>query len=317
MSERALALRSQSATGFRLACPRCKRPFPSGVDAARCSACELRFARDGGVWHLLPPERELALRRFVGEYREVRRREGWGSGGPAYYRALPFRDLTGRFERIWRIRAAGFRALIRRVVRPLEAERGRPLAILDLGAGNGWLSHRLAQRGHRVAAVDLSDDPRDGLGAYVHYGTAFTPVQADFDHLPFAEAEADLVVFNASLHYSPDCGATLAEALRVLRGGGRLVVMDTPFYRSAESGARMVDEQHAAFLAAHGFPSDAGGGAGFLTFRRAATLLAALHLRLRIVRPSSYWPMAAASLAGRLAGRRETSVFPLVVGARP
>ncbi|MBZ5587484.1 MAG: class I SAM-dependent methyltransferase [Acidobacteriia bacterium] len=317
MSESATVLSLGTPAEFRLACPRCRQPFPCGVDLLRCPACELRFACDGGVWHLLPPERELALRRFVTEYREVRRHEGWGSRGPAYYRALPFRDLTGRFEKIWRIRAASFTTLIHQVLRPMETHRERPLAILDVGAGNGWLSHRLSERGHRLAAVDLSDDARDGLGAHVHYPTAFTKVLADFDHLPFADQQADLVVFNAALHYSPDCTATLAEALRVLRRGGRLVVMDTPFYRTAESGARMVHERQEAFLAAHGFPADACGGEGFLTYRRLAKLAAVLGVRFRLLHPSPFWSMAVASLVEQLAGRRETAVFPLVVGARP
>jgi SAM-dependent methyltransferase len=314
VSETALALNLQQPAEFRLACPKCRQPFPPAVDLLRCPACELRFSRDGGVWHLLAPERELALRRFVTEYRDVRRHEGWGSRGPAYYRALPFRDLTGRFEEIWRIRAASFATLLRRVVRPMEEQLERPFAVLDVGAGNGWLSHRLSELGHRLAAVDLSDDARDGLGAHVHYPTSFTAVLADFDHLPFADRQADLVVFNAALHYSPDCGATLAEALRVLRPGGQFVVMDTPFYRNATSGARMVRDRQEAFLAAHGFPSDAAGSEGFLTHRRLASLAHALGVRFRCLRPSKFWPMAATSLAGQLAGRRETATFPVLVG---
>ncbi len=316
MSESAFNLVEQEPGDFALACPRCRRSLPPAADAVRCPACALRFERERGIWGFLPPDRELALRRFIAEYREVRRREGWGSPGPAYYHALPFRDLSGRFAETWRIRAASFQALLQRVVAPLEETVGRPLVVLDLGAGNGWLSHRLAERGHRLAAVDLCDDARDGLGAHVHYPTSFVPVLADFDHLPFAEHQADLVVFNAALHYSPDIAVTLSEALRVLREAGLLAIMDSPTYHDAESGRKMILEREQAFVEAHGFPSNAIASEGFLTYDRLETLTGAVGVHWRLIRPATFWPMAVAGLVARLAGHRETAAFPLVVGQR-
>jgi SAM-dependent methyltransferase len=316
VSESAFALNVDTPTEFRLACPRCRQPFPSGRDLLRCPACELRFSRDGGIWHLLPPERELALRRFVTEYREVRHREGWGSRGPAYFRALPFVDLTGRFEEIWRIRAASYATLVQRVLRPIELQTQTPLSVLDLGAGNSWLSHRLSERGHRLAAVDLCDDARDGLGAHVHYPTVFTSVVADFDHLPFGGRQADIVVFNAALHYSPDLVVTLAEALRVLGDTGHLVIMDSPIYHDAVSGARMVREREHAFIRDHGFPSNAVASEGFLTHRRLRELATDLGLRFRLLRPLRWWPMRGHSLLATMRGQRERATFPVIVGRR-
>src|SRR5690242_17370301 len=105
----------------------------------------------------------MGVAQFAREYRAVRRAEGWGSADPSYYRALPYRDLTGRFPEIWRMRARSFDVFVLEVLRPLEQRRG-VLDVADLGAGSAWLSHRLAQRGHHVIAVDLLDDPFDGLG---------------------------------------------------------------------------------------------------------------------------------------------------------
>src|SRR5437588_10167248 len=98
----------------------------------------------------------MAVAQFTREYTTVRRAEGWGSTDRAYYQALPVTDLTGRFERIWRIRAKSYATLVTRVVEPLEQQK--TLGIIDLGAGNGWLSNRLAERGHSVTAIDLSED---------------------------------------------------------------------------------------------------------------------------------------------------------------
>ncbi len=314
MFESAFTLVDRAPGHFALACPRCRRRLSATAALARCPDCALRFTRERGIWRFLPPERELALRRFIAEYREVRRRERWGSPGPAYYHALPFRDLSGRFVETWRIRAASFQALLQRVVAPLEEAERRPLAVLDLGAGNGWLSHRLAERGHRLAAVDLCDDERDGLGAHVHYPTSFMPVLADFDHLPFADRQADLVVFNAALHYSEDVARTLAEAVRVLRQAGLLVVVDSPIYHDAESGRTMLAERERAFTRDHGFPSNAIANEGFLTYRRLEGLTAEVGVRWRLVRPATFWPMAVAGIVARLAGHRETATLPLIVG---
>src|SRR5438093_8459185 len=103
----------------------------------------------------------MAVAQFTREYTTVRRAEGWGSADRAYYQALPFVDLTGRFPAIWRIRARSYATFVSQVVEPME--RRGTLRILDLGAGNGWLSNRLTQRGYSVTAIDLLDASLDGL----------------------------------------------------------------------------------------------------------------------------------------------------------
>src|SRR5262245_32323667 len=117
----------------------------------------------------------MAVAQFTREYSTVRRAEGWGSTDGAYYRALPFTDLSGRFPGIWRIRARSFLTFLVRVLIPIEQQQHR-LRIVDAGAGCGWLSSRLAHRGHEVLAIDLLTDPLDGLGARRHYSDSFGAV---------------------------------------------------------------------------------------------------------------------------------------------
>src|ERR1700727_2480115 len=105
--------------------------------------------------------------RFVEDYLRIRRTEGRGSDDPEYYFALPFRDLSGALNAQWVMRGRTYRYFERKILAPME--RGRPLDVLDVGAGCGWLSYRLALRGHRPVAVDLLSDRRDGLGAARHY----------------------------------------------------------------------------------------------------------------------------------------------------
>ena len=258
----------------------------------------------------------MALAQFAREYRTVRRAEGWGSLDGAYYRALPFKDLTGRFPTIWRIRARTYQTFIGRVLEPLERQVSRSLRVLDVGAGSGWLAHRLALRGHSVIAVDLLDDPLDGLGARKHYPAAagFAAVLAEYDRLPLGCHHIDLVVFNASLHYSTDYAATLRETLRVLRRHGTLVILDSPTYVDPTSGARMVQERQKRFLAAYGFASDALQSEHFLTPARLQALASDLGLEWRVYPTRLDWCSALGRAIGGLRARREPARFPVIVG---
>lgn len=296
------------------ACPSCRAALePRGPDELRCPADGLSFTREGGIWRMLLPERRAELETFIREYERVREGEGRGSPGADFYRALPYRDLSGRWSADWRIRAAGFDALVRQVIQPWEERAVRPLSVLDLGAGNGWLSSRLAQRGHRAWAVDLLVNEKDGLGCRRFYEADFTPVQAEFDRLPFPDAFADLVVFNASFHYSARYEQTLAEAARALRAGGTIAVLDSPVYRDPGSGRRMVEERERQFLAAYGFASNSLGSENFLTYRRLDELASWLGLRMRRITPEYGLGWAWRQVKARLLARREAAKFHLVI----
>jgi len=256
----------------------------------------------------------VALAQFVREYRTVRRAEGWGATEAAYYRALPYRDLTGRFPEIWRIRARSYETFVRMVLRPLE--RGT-LKILDIGAGNGWLAHRLAQRGHWVLATDVLDDPLDGLRATRHYPHAnLRPVLADFDHLPLASADLDMAIFNASLHYSTEYCRTLREALRVLGRRGTLVILDSPMYSDPTSGERMVQEREARFLATYGFASNALPCEHFLTPTRLEQVGDELGIHWRTYTPRLDLRTSTTRRFNGLRARREPARFPVIAGTR-
>jgi len=192
-----------------------------------------------------------ARRQFVEDYGRIRSAEGRGSEESDYYRALPFADLTGRNSDQWRIRARTFRHFVHSVLPQKHAK------VLDLGAGNCWLSYRLAELHHQPVAVDIFSDPRDGLRAARHYPVPFPLVEADFDWLPFTKESFDLVVFNASFHYSADYARTLAEARRCLRPEGRVVILDSPVYKLSQHGEQMRAERQVFFEQQHGFRSEA------------------------------------------------------------
>jgi SAM-dependent methyltransferase len=262
---------------------------------------------------------EPARRRWARAYTRLRRAEGRGAGGEKELLSLPYLT-SGPLAAQWRVRARTFDAFLRRVVVPLENERRRPLDVLDLGAGNGWLSARLAARGHRCLAADLRVDDVDGLAAAApfarHLPRMFGRVAASFDALPLRPRAFDLVVFDASLHLAEDLPRVLTEAARACAPGGRVAILDSPFYAKGASGEAMRGEKRretaARFAGLAGdllalspveyltreLLGEAGAPAG-LSFRR-----------LRVLYPVGYETRA---VVARLKGARAPSRFDLWV----
>ncbi len=297
-------------------CPRCRTQLERTTpDRFTCPQDGLEFWKVDGIWRFLLPETEAHYAHFLRDYEAIRQSEGRGSNSANYYRALPFKDLNGHHRRDWLIRARSYKALVKvltRLQNPLE----RSLKILDLGAGNGWLSNRLAAQGDRVIAVDLSVNEQDGLGAWKHYEHSFTPVQAEFNHLPVMDRFADALIFNASFHYSENYVETLKEALRVLSTKGLIIIMDSPVYRRSTSGEKMVAERETEFKQNYGFASDNLQSENFLTYTRLKELARDLNLKWKIITPFYGLRWMLHPLGAALLRRREPAKFHLIVGRR-
>jgi SAM-dependent methyltransferase len=258
---------------------------------------------------------QTAIRhQFLQEYRHIRHAEGRGSENSAYYRALPFCNRTDPNAAMWRMRAKTFSYFVKNVLEPVERQKRLPLDILDLGAGNCWLSHRLTLRHHRPVAIDIFSDEKDGLGAARHYRNPPATIESDFDNLPLPANRFDLAVFNASFHYSVDYVRTLAEVRRCLRNGGLVVIFDSPIYRVPEHGTRMVVEKHATFLRQYGFRSDAIPSIDFLDLPMLRRLETALEMKWQIFKPWYGWAWHLRPLKAKLHSQRPPSRFWILVG---
>jgi SAM-dependent methyltransferase len=250
------------------------------------------------------------------EYETIRRAERRGSRSADYYRALPFRDLTGRYAEDWHIRARSFQALAHNVLTRLQNPLERSLKILDLGAGNGWLSNRLAAQGDRVLAVDLSVNEEDGLGAWKYYEHSFTPVQAEFNRLPVMDRFADAVIFNSSFHYSENYAETLREALRVVTPDGRIIILDTPVYRRSQTGDQMVQERRAQFKEHFGLASDSLQSESYLTYARLRQLAIELKISWKYITPFYGLRWRLRPIGAALLRRRPPARFHVIVGRK-
>ena len=299
------------------ACPRCRgRLTPQSQNLLACESCRESFASRAGIWHFLNEHQRRYYGPFLEDYDKIRLAEGRSSSDPEFYRQLPHRDLSGNFSDEWRIRAASFRELGSSVIKPrIESQQGT-LIVADLGAGNCWLSHRLSQLGVTTLAVDLRTDPLDGLGCHIHYPDPIIPIETEFSRLPVETGCLDLVIFNASLHYTEDLEQTLSEGCRVLGPTGQLVILDSPVYRQADSGRQMVKEREQEFRLRFGTASNHLGAQHFLTWDGLNEMADKLGLSWACYRPSYGLSWRLRPFKARCLGRREPAVFAIFVGSR-
>jgi ubiquinone/menaquinone biosynthesis C-methylase UbiE len=124
------------------------------------------------------------------------------------------------------IRTPAERAAWDRILDLVLAGRRREDA-LDVGCGTGFLAIELANRGHRVTGVDFAPamvDLARGKAAASELAIRFE--EADAERLPFSSDSFDLVISRHLLWTLPRPESAIDEWKRVLRRGGRLIVVD-------------------------------------------------------------------------------------------
>ena len=128
-----------------------------------------------------------------------------------------------------------------------------PLDALDVGCGTGFLSLELAARGHRVTGIDLAPTMLDlarRKAAEAGFGIRFQ--EGDAEQAPFPSASFDLAISRHVLWTLPHPEAAIDDWIRVLRPGGRLVVIDGAQYDVAAAPPRQENARNSAEYAAIG-----------------------------------------------------------------
>ncbi|MGE4372127.1 MAG: ArsR/SmtB family transcription factor [Xanthobacter sp.] len=118
-------------------------------------------------------------------------------------------------------------AAVEQAVRDILADR--PIrALLDLGTGTGRMLELFAPDIERGLGLDLSPDMLAVARTHLdHAGIRNCQLrQSDIYAIPAPRDSFDAVIIHQVLHFLDDAGRAIAEAARVLRPGGRLLVVD-------------------------------------------------------------------------------------------
>jgi len=111
---------------------------------------------------------------------------------------------------------------------PIAADfaAARDLKVLEVGCGLGTDGAQFAEAGANYTGVDLTDAAVDlARKRFELFDLPGEFRTADAENLPFADASFDLVYSHGVLHHTPDTAKAVREIHRVLRPGGRAMVM--------------------------------------------------------------------------------------------
>src|SRR5215211_929880 len=100
------------------------------------------------------------------------------------------------------------------------------LVVGDLGCGTGQLTETVAPYVRRVVAVDSSNDMLEAAKQRLGGARNVDLRQGELESLPIDSGELDVAMLSLVLHYSPSPARALSEVGRVVRKGGRVLVVD-------------------------------------------------------------------------------------------
>lgn len=171
---------------------------PDLMEVARLAAAEVAEVEDD----------KAALRHLLRKRRDTSR---------AY-----FDELAGRFGKDY-VPGRSWKALAEALIKVLNYQ-----TIADLGAGEGTLAQLLAQRAEKVIAVDLSPKMVE-FGQNLATQNGLTNLEyrlGDLEEPPIEDATLDLAILSQALHHAEHPQRALNSAFRILKPGGRLIVLD-------------------------------------------------------------------------------------------
>ncbi len=141
-----------------------------------------------------------------------------------------FAEIAGRYDLLNHVLSCSIDRLWRRRLVGLVAAGGGGLSVLDICSGTGDIALAIGRRpGARVIGVDFSREmlsvARSKAGRRPA-GRAIGLVCADALTLPFGDGAFDVATMGFGLRNLSDYGRGIAEAARVVRVGGRVVILE-------------------------------------------------------------------------------------------
>lgn len=119
-----------------------------------------------------------------------------------------------------------------------------PMDVADLGCGEGYLTLEAARWATRVIAVDRAKDVLDrgkALAKRRRLGNILWK-RGELERVPLADASVDLALLSQALHHAEHPARALKEAHRILRPGGRLLILDLREHEEAWVTSKLGDK---------------------------------------------------------------------------
>lgn len=138
-----------------------------------------------------------------------------------------FDELAGKFGRRY-CPGRSWQALAHALITLLP-----PLTIADLGAGEGTLSQLLAKNARKVVAIDNSPKMVE-FGSQLAKKHGFKNLEyrlGDIEEPPIANNSVDLAILSQALHHAIHPQRAIGAAHRILKRGGRVVILDLLSHR--------------------------------------------------------------------------------------
>jgi ArsR family transcriptional regulator len=133
-----------------------------------------------------------------------------------------FDELAGKFGKSY-VPGRSWKALAEALIKVMNYN-----VVADLGAGEGTLSQLLAQRAQKVIAVDISPKMVEfGQALALSHGLSNLEFRlGEIEDVPIETKTVDLAILSQALHHAEDPSLALSEAYRILKPGGRLLILD-------------------------------------------------------------------------------------------
>lgn len=126
--------------------------------------------------------------------------------------------------------------------------------MLEAGCGNGWLCHMISDiPGSRVIGVDVNFTELQQAARVFQDFPNLHFIYTDINSGLFRENKFDIIVFAASIQYFESLEEILGSALKLLKPGGEIHIIDSPFYSNSEIKA--AQQRSRIYYEEAGFPA--------------------------------------------------------------
>ena len=196
---------------------------------------------------MITPDQHIAADDFETLYIRLRQQEGRIYTDEELAQ-LPVIASAHPHYKEWRVRKNSSQKLIGHL-----QKRNKPLDILEIGCGNGWLSHRLSSiPGSKVIGTDINFTEIQQAARVFQNTSNLHFMYAYIQPGVFKEKKFDTIVFAASIQYFASLGETIKNALRLLKPAGEIHIIDSNFYPLSELNE--AKQRSALYYGTAGFP---------------------------------------------------------------